>query len=390
MTKQIANSSFKDAVSKNLLNRHVGYQTSYYLNFKEESNSSFFLYSIGEGKSNYQSQETLVSNMLANYIYSLEKLKQPVVFYQIEQDQGSTYISGLGSQHVTETGLDTHTTFGVPYLKGSALKGVLSHWVKQVESELSEEVYLQIFGSDDDQNPKQGDIVFHDVFFDKFNLQSDIMSPHFGAYYGGEQLSEQNSPIPIDFITVAFSQAGIGALSLTPHAKLTEADLDIIVTWLNQALQEFGIGAKTALGYGRFRVNLLSDQLKQVYLSKKEKQIQAIENKEKELLEQQKQVEQAEKLREIAADEDEFQALLALQKGETDNHFANQELKQEKWIDLSANYPYYNQQLIEFYDRKGWLRPKKSQKTLIKRVQKLKDIYQNLHGEPYQEKYGKN
>jgi CRISPR-associated protein Cmr6 len=37
-----------------------------------------------------------------------------------------------------------------------------------------------------------------------------------------------------------------------PHTEQNRTDCQTVLTWLKQALEHLGIGAKTAVGYGRF------------------------------------------------------------------------------------------------------------------------------------------
>jgi CRISPR-associated protein Cmr6 len=78
---------------------------------------------------------------------------------------------------------------------------------------------------------------------DIFDL--DIMNPHYGPYYqNGEPPGDWHNPVPVIFLVV---REGIPFI-FGVGGKKTGAAENI----LKLALKHHGVGAKTALGYGRF------------------------------------------------------------------------------------------------------------------------------------------
>jgi CRISPR-associated protein Cmr6 len=197
----------------------------------------------------------------------------------------SSLVIGLGNPSVYETSMTLHHIYGVPYIPGSALKGVCRHYfiyevaekenpnelkIAKIEEKLLEgkyddkvqEVYNFIFGTQD----QQGKVVFFDSFPDgDITLKADIMTPHYGEYYrDGKPPADYLSPTPIPFLTVQDTEfkimAGIKKKDKCLSFKTSGFDflkedglLGSIKSMITNALTEHGIGAKTAVGYGYFQ-----------------------------------------------------------------------------------------------------------------------------------------
>jgi CRISPR-associated protein Cmr6 len=116
--------------------------------------------------------------------------------------------------------------------------------------------FLDIFGT----QGRAGKVIFLDaVPTESPTLEPDIINCHYQDYYsdktGIKSPTPYQNPIPVYFLTLgrkskfAFAVAGRNANEETE--KLVEKAKD----WLCQGLQELGIGAKTAAGYGYLEVN---------------------------------------------------------------------------------------------------------------------------------------
>lgn len=189
-------------------------------------------------------------------------------------------VFGLGGANVLETNMFLHHIYGIPYIPGSALKGVAKAWAveilrkklgvenyEEIESLLESDKldpkdindrYLQeintyrvIFGT----QQKVGKVNFLDAYpCGKINLKIDIMTPHFKEYYK-EMEKEENlnnwptdydEPNPIPFLVlegVSFKFILYGEDSYY---------LNTASTLLKSGLKNLGIGAKTMVGYGYF------------------------------------------------------------------------------------------------------------------------------------------
>lgn len=220
----------------------------------------------------------------------------------------SRLVIGLGDESVYETSIRLHRNYGVPYIPGSALKGVTKHYAiyrlvdenyETLRDKLKKGDFFELTGSvqklieepDDSKvsdfkslsfNLKDEQITLEDlrkifgtqkyegsiIFFDAFPtpdnlnqkpvLELDIMNPHYQPYYSASNNELQNnvekapgdwhSSNPIFFFTVP---AGI-TFQFAIAPRNSDELLDKAKLLLELALKEFGVGAKTSLGYGRF------------------------------------------------------------------------------------------------------------------------------------------
>jgi CRISPR-associated protein Cmr6 len=194
---------------------------------------------------------------------------------------------GLGS--ATDVGLTLHRTWGVPLIPGSALKGLLAHWVEATlgpaPGERDEqrlrfagvvwdgrriaegpgEVYRALFGAPeaDEAVPRPpnlaaaGLVAFHDALWvpdrpgASLPLAVDVLTVHQKRYYdkSGENWPvDWDDPNPVSFLSVRPGARFLLALSGPPDWTALAKDL------LLEALADWGVGGKTSAGYGRFRL----------------------------------------------------------------------------------------------------------------------------------------
>jgi len=198
----------------------------------------------------------------------------------------SRLIIGLGTDSVLETSLTLHKIFGIPYIPASALKGVVravKFWnlvkarnIASNEKSLKvfqEKFYGELETSDEDTFKAQllfgaknfkGLLLFLDAFPEINNeklFDVDIMNVHYPDYYSkNEPPRDWQQPKPIFFLTVKEEiKFHIAVLfDQYRHEKLPKEykklDLNNLQAELTDlvptALSEFGIGAKTRVGYG--------------------------------------------------------------------------------------------------------------------------------------------
>jgi hypothetical protein len=100
---------------------------------------------------------------------------------------------------------------------------------------------------------KKGEVVFLDAYpKDVPQLHIDIMNPHYGPYYSdGVPPADHHNPTPIKFLTVAPGTTFIFRAVTKKENGLPQK----VKKALLSALTEEGVGAKTAVGYGRFAVD---------------------------------------------------------------------------------------------------------------------------------------
>lgn len=186
-----------------------------------------------------------------------------------EMETISPVLVGHGGVSVLETSLMLHRIYGVPYIPGTALKGLTAHYCHQVlgqqqsEFKQGEPYYVALFGS-----TKHGGIIeFHDAWITPTSvgqsLVQDVMTPHHQAYNSirltenmkADELPaprDDDDPVPIPFLGVK----GVFRTILTCPATHVPEDhatqwLGIAREILNHAVAQEGVGGKTNAGYGR-------------------------------------------------------------------------------------------------------------------------------------------
>ncbi len=254
----------------------------------------------------------LLGQIHANQVVNASILFRNGKVEQFEPTLKQRLAVGLGSASVFETSISLHHVYGVPFIPSSSVKGIIRSWVIQsiygteisageiekkhslVNAEfraLTQDVdFCDIFGcpseikavkfdanGEPEKNQKgnynfhqatsvalrnkqkstegeenKGKVTFLDAFPYSENLvvEPDIMNPHYGDYYSNDNIppADYLSPVPIIFLTVG-KDAKFNFI-FGVKRKEDEVYLETTKSWLESALKEHGIGAKTAVGYG--------------------------------------------------------------------------------------------------------------------------------------------
>ena len=171
-------------------------------------------------------------------------------------------VVGLGNESVLETSVTLHHTYGVPYIPGSALKGLAASYARLVAGPAWQPggvAYTTAFGTTD----SAGYLTFYDALYipnsapDKGHpLRADVLTVHHPDYYQKkngkrEAPADWDSPNPVPFLTATGSY--LIALA-APDLKNADAWIASLFTILEEALLMLGIGAKTSSGYGRMEI----------------------------------------------------------------------------------------------------------------------------------------
>lgn len=194
-------------------------------------------------------------------------------------------VVGFGSQTAYEVGFEFSRPYGMPRIPGSALKGAMrrvaaealgifevrdldgnnsrfnkedfqpSMTVEEVLELVKEERqaaardWMEVFGHRDGA----GSFVVYDAWLEPTEnfLMADVMSVHHPNYYSGKQEVplETDEPVPISYLSVMPGKS----FSFAIRAGSPDM-LDSLMKLLEEALVVKGIGAKTTMGYGRFKL----------------------------------------------------------------------------------------------------------------------------------------
>ncbi|WP_051654190.1 type III-B CRISPR module RAMP protein Cmr6 [Persephonella sp. KM09-Lau-8] len=213
----------------------------------------------------------LIKNFIENYKAQIENLQEDYFIKDKIFKPEYKLIIGLGNPSVYEVSMTLHHIYGIPYIPGQAIKGVLRSYIineffdLDEEEALNNELFKVIFGSQDNQ----GNIIFFDAFPDgKINIDVDIMNPHFPEYYEDKEgkipPADWQNPRPIKFLVVKNTPfkffIGMKKRTNIPESlkkfendeKIKNASklLEYILELLKEAFEFNGIGAKTSIGYG--------------------------------------------------------------------------------------------------------------------------------------------
>ncbi|MFF2481932.1 type III-B CRISPR module RAMP protein Cmr6 [Paenibacillus sp. NPDC058071] len=204
----------------------------------------------------------IYSTFFDRYYSGLQHTAQTEIFYV---KTASPLVIGNGGQSVLEAHLTLHHTYGVPYLPGTAIKGVAAHYCHRYLSEdenfKKKGLYHKVlFGSQE----AAAKIIYYDALPLKEKLSEtlrlDVLTPHHQKYYQAGHAGarreidpprDDDSPIPVHFLSVKgqFQMAlGWGGEQDDPEAQNWLRVAQQIVLY---ALEQEGIGGKTNTGYGR-------------------------------------------------------------------------------------------------------------------------------------------
>ena len=181
----------------------------------------------------------------------------------------SPFVTGLGMTHPTETGMVLDWTLGVPYVPATSLKGVFRFSFILSDAENAPERvengvwqagddFFALFGRTAEKGGDEGlcgGIVVLDAYPLKApKLGTDILNPHYPQYYRNAERgpTEDQNPVPVKFLVVEPGARFVFRI-LVSERRGQDA-VDRVKDVLMRALEEEGLGAKTALGYGRFKI----------------------------------------------------------------------------------------------------------------------------------------
>lgn len=156
---------------------------------------------------------------------------------------------GLGEESVLKTSVALHHTYGVPYIPGSAIKGMAASFARQYlgdKWQVGASAYKTVFGDTENAG--------YFIFFDALplpgtgHLYPDVITVHHKDYYqkGNMPPVDWDNPSPVPFL----SAAGKYLVAVAGPAAWTSTVFEI----LQYAFLELGVGAKTSSGYGRLKL----------------------------------------------------------------------------------------------------------------------------------------
>ncbi len=217
---------------------------THFLNSEKDQKSGKYKFILPEKIKMTKAGQELIKLIGLRQEFQLKSLSRIYDFRVIEAETDWRLIVGLGGGHVQETGMTLHYIYGIPYIPGSSIKGVLHHWARDNKDKDES----QIFGTQE----KMGEVIFMDAFpVGNVKFATDIINPHYPKYYDDETYpADWQSPIPVKFLTV--EKATFRFIFLSEKSGNSNC-LDKITELIRNVFEYKGIGAKTAVGYGYFK-----------------------------------------------------------------------------------------------------------------------------------------
>ena len=226
---------------------------------------------------NHEREDTTSRRKLVEEVTALPEPEVYKAFYQDWEERLKDFgaqrrearvkgrmIVGLGSESVLETSITLHHTYGVPYIPGSALKGLAASYADKRLGDAWKKgspAYKAVFG---DTN-SAGYITFFDALYKPGSghrgqaLYPDVITVHHQKYYREEKdtpPSDWDSPTPVPFLSATGKYlVALAAPDLGKDSEWLQKTFEI----LQFALEEMGIGAKTSSGYGRIVLEQIID-----------------------------------------------------------------------------------------------------------------------------------
>ena len=183
--------------------------------------------------------------------------------YRISTLSTAPFATGLGNEHPIENGFAFLTPYGLPYLAGSGVKGILRRAMQELmddgEAGFTDVAINALFGPEEVKQPEdaqRGALDFWDVFPNPASgkLVVEIMTPHYGKYYQGDEAPhDSGAPVPVSFLAVPaksnFDFHVVCHVARLP-AALQSQWRDLLDGAFKHAFEWVGFGAKTSVGYG--------------------------------------------------------------------------------------------------------------------------------------------
>lgn len=176
-------------------------------------------------------------------------------------------ITGIGESHPHEVSMVFDHNIGIPYIPASGVKGIVrfAHTLSLVPGAINS-CLVDEKGCFNDEAPwtkiplmfgtqeRRGRVVFLDAYPETTpDLHVEIMNPHYGPYYSdGKPPADHHNPTAIKkFLTVKAGSTFVFRAVAEKKDDLPEK----VRAAFAKALTEEGVGAKTAVGYGRFVID---------------------------------------------------------------------------------------------------------------------------------------
>lgn len=196
----------------------------------------------------------------------------------------SPLVIGLGNEHPTEKGFLFDWNMGIPYIPASSIKGVvrLATMVNKLnefndpdgpdmlrylenikKDDTMPEPMKALFGAGGDKSSQRGKVIFLDAYPEKLpKLKAEIMNCHYPDYLNKSERgpTEDQSPNPQRYWAVDKLDRSnkplkfVFRMIVCPDVAQNTDHMSSLKAAFVSGLADHGLGAKTAVGHGRFGI----------------------------------------------------------------------------------------------------------------------------------------
>ena len=157
---------------------------------------------------------------------------------------------GAGNPSPWEVGFTFSRNYGVPIIPASSIKGCFRHFL---EDKGEDSKARKLFGTGGEESASEGNIIFLDAIpINSLRLGIDLINCHFQPYYSDTKCekppNDWYNPVPVYYLVI---EEGIFRFDI--FVIDNEVNIEEITEDFKTMLEEYGIGAKTSYGYGRFK-----------------------------------------------------------------------------------------------------------------------------------------
>ena len=153
--------------------------------------------------------------------------------------------------------LRLHPLYGIPFIPASVIKGTLrSAWISKrydgdVEKAEKAEDFIDLFGGNGKEiNAREGKLRFFDIFPNKFEIGLDVQTVHYKEYYSDPTIPPTDDQITRPVFFMCLRNAEFNIFICCRDEKAWNGGKGELDHMMDEVYKLYGIGAKTALGYG--------------------------------------------------------------------------------------------------------------------------------------------
>ncbi|HIP61860.1 MAG TPA: type III-B CRISPR module RAMP protein Cmr6 [Sulfurovum sp.] len=233
----------------------------------KERNFSYYFYkddSYGKGIENFKWNNK--QNHLLKIDGADESIKLITLYPGLVVGSGYNHPKLKGENEDYQPGFFFDHTTGLPIISGSSIKGV-------VRSLFTDEKFgyiKDIYGREEEKKEledrlfEDGSTIFYDAYIiatDEENKGKIFASDYITSHHSDDPMGEFKEPNPVKFLKV---RSGV---TFQFQFKALKEDAELI----EKIILDFGLGAKTNVGYGQFDIPLSDEELENI---EKEKQVE--------------------------------------------------------------------------------------------------------------------